>query len=158
MHRKLTLRLDEALIHKMKRISKKSGKSVSRMVADYFSLIGHELDPDRKEITPRIRSLYGALADAKVSEDDHAASPRSGLERPTWALPDRLLGVSTVNSCPTSVALVEIVTSTKPRPRRANVRRPKAIVPSTADRRSREVTRRDTARPHSSHITVSQTA
>jgi hypothetical protein len=38
MHRKLTLRLDEALIHKMKRISKKSGKSVSRMVADYFSL------------------------------------------------------------------------------------------------------------------------
>jgi len=42
MHRKLTLRLDEALIQKVKRISKKS----------------------------RVRSLLGALAGAKVSEDD----------------------------------------------------------------------------------------
>ncbi len=71
MHRKLTLRLDEALIHKMKRISKKSGKSVSRMVADYFSLIGEQLDPEQKEITPRVRSLYGVLADSKVSEEDY---------------------------------------------------------------------------------------
>jgi len=70
MHRKLTLRLDEGLIQKMKRISKKSGKSVSQMVADYFSLI-EEVDPDRKEITPRVRSLFGALAGAKVSEDDY---------------------------------------------------------------------------------------
>jgi len=71
MHRKLTLRLDEALIQKVKRISKKSGKSVSQMVADYFSLIEQEFDPDRKEITPRVRSLLGALAGAKVSESDH---------------------------------------------------------------------------------------
>jgi len=70
MHRKLTLRLDEALIQKVKRISKKSGKSVSQMVADYFSLIEQELDPDRKEITPRVRSLFGALAGVKVSESD----------------------------------------------------------------------------------------
>ena len=70
MHRKLTLRLDEVLIQKVKRISKKSGKSVSQMVADYFSLIEQELDPDRKEITPRVRSLFGALAGAKVSEND----------------------------------------------------------------------------------------
>jgi len=69
MHRKLTLRLDEDLIQKVKRISKKSGKSVSQMVSDYFSLIEQELDPDRKEITPRVRSLFGALAGAKVSED-----------------------------------------------------------------------------------------
>jgi len=70
MHRKLTLRLGEALIQKMKRISKKSGKSVSQMVADYFSLID-EIDPDCKEITPRVRSLFGALAGAKVFEDDY---------------------------------------------------------------------------------------
>ncbi|HCW51655.1 MAG TPA: antitoxin [Clostridiales bacterium] len=70
MHRKLTLRLDEALIQKMKRISKKSGKSVSQMVADYFSLID-EVDPHRAEMTPRVRSLFGALAGAKVSEGDY---------------------------------------------------------------------------------------
>jgi len=71
MHRKLTLRLDEALIQKVKRFSKKSGKSVSQMVADYFSLIEQEIDPDRKEITPRVRSLFGALAGSKVSENDY---------------------------------------------------------------------------------------
>jgi hemerythrin-like domain-containing protein len=71
MHRKLTLRLDEVLIQKVKRFSKKSGKSVSQMVADYFSLIEQEIDPDRKEITPRVRSLFGALAGSKVSENDY---------------------------------------------------------------------------------------
>jgi hypothetical protein len=65
------LRLDEVLIQKAKRRSKKSGKSVSQMVADYFSLIEQEFDPDRKEITPRVRSLFGALAGAKVSESDY---------------------------------------------------------------------------------------
>jgi len=48
MHRKLTLRLDEAL-----------------------SLLEQEIDPDRKEITPRVRSLIGALAGSKVSESDY---------------------------------------------------------------------------------------
>ncbi|MDQ7793845.1 MAG: DUF6364 family protein [bacterium] len=70
MHRKLTLRLDEGLIQKIKRISEKSGKSVSQMVADYFVLID-EVDPDQREITPRVRSLYGALAGAEMSEDDY---------------------------------------------------------------------------------------
>lgn len=64
------MRLDEGLIEKVKRISKKSGKSVSQMVADYFSLI-EETDPDQKEITARVRSLFGALAGRKVSEGDY---------------------------------------------------------------------------------------
>jgi hypothetical protein len=55
----------------MKRISKKSGKSLSQMVADYFSLIGQELDSDQKELTPRVRTLLGALAGGEVSEDDY---------------------------------------------------------------------------------------
>jgi hypothetical protein len=54
----------------MKRISKRSGKSVSQMVADYFTLMD-EIDHDREEMTPRVRSLFGALAGAKVSEDDY---------------------------------------------------------------------------------------
>jgi len=74
-HAQKSLRLDEALIQKVKRISKKSGKSVSQMVSDYFSLIEQELDPDRQEITPRVRSLFGVLVGAKVSENDHNRRP-----------------------------------------------------------------------------------
>jgi len=70
MHRKLTLRLDDALIETAKRASRKSGKSVSRMVADYFALIERGLAPDRGSVTPRARSLFGALAGARVSEND----------------------------------------------------------------------------------------
>ena len=36
MQTKLTLRLDDWLIRKAKRFSKKTGKSVSKIVADYF--------------------------------------------------------------------------------------------------------------------------
>jgi hypothetical protein len=54
----------------MKRISRKSRKSVSQMVADYFSLID-EIDPDQRELTPRVRSLFGALAGKDVSEEDY---------------------------------------------------------------------------------------
>ena len=71
MHTKLTLRLDDALIQKVKRISRNSGKSVSQMVADYFAIIEHGLESDEKEITPRVRSLFGALAGSKVSENDY---------------------------------------------------------------------------------------
>ena len=39
MKTKLTLRLDDQLIRKAKDYSDRSGKSVSRLVADYFSLI-----------------------------------------------------------------------------------------------------------------------
>ncbi|MBE0418315.1 MAG: hypothetical protein IBX63_11175 [Coriobacteriia bacterium] len=39
MGTKLTLRLDEDLIRRAKRHSARSGKSVSRLVADYFALI-----------------------------------------------------------------------------------------------------------------------
>ena len=39
MNTKLTLRLDDQLILKAKRYSDRSGKSVSQLVADYFSLI-----------------------------------------------------------------------------------------------------------------------
>jgi len=70
MHRKLTLRLDDALIETAKRASRKAGKSVSQMVADYFALIERGLAPDSKSITPRARSLFGALAGSRVSESD----------------------------------------------------------------------------------------
>ena len=73
MHRKLTLRLDDALIETAKRASRKSGKSVSQMVADYFALIEQGLDPDSRSITPRARALFGALAGTRISEEDYGS-------------------------------------------------------------------------------------
>ncbi|MDL1984388.1 MAG: DUF6364 family protein, partial [Deltaproteobacteria bacterium] len=43
MNSKLTLRLDEDLIQSAKSYSAKTGKSVSKIVADYFALIDKKL-------------------------------------------------------------------------------------------------------------------
>ncbi len=71
MNTKLTLRLDDRLIRNAKRHSTKSGKSVSKLVADYFSLIDAEEDVPGTKITPRVRSLVGALKGAKVTQEDY---------------------------------------------------------------------------------------
>ncbi len=69
MNTKLTLRLDERLIASAKRHSAESGKSVSRLVSDYFALIDAQ---DRDiEITPRVRSLRGVLAGSGLDESDY---------------------------------------------------------------------------------------
>ena len=71
MNTKLTLRLDDGLIRNAKRYSSKSGKSVSRLVADYFALIDSGEDVSGPEITPRIRSLIGSLKGAAATEEDY---------------------------------------------------------------------------------------
>ncbi|PKQ29983.1 MAG: antitoxin [Actinobacteria bacterium HGW-Actinobacteria-10] len=68
MNTKLTLRLDDRLIKRAKRYSDESGKSLSRLVGDFFSLIDSE-EADT-EITPRVRSLLGSLAGSDVDERD----------------------------------------------------------------------------------------
>ncbi len=69
MNTKLTLRLDDELIARAKRHSAKSGKSVSQLVSDYFTLI--DAQDTEIEITPRVRSLRGVLASSGVSERDY---------------------------------------------------------------------------------------
>jgi hypothetical protein len=71
MQTKLTLRLDETLILKAKRYSNKSGKSVSQLVADYFTLIDAGFESGERELTPRVKSLLGALAGTRVTETDY---------------------------------------------------------------------------------------
>jgi Family of unknown function (DUF6364) len=68
---KLTLRLDDELIRSAKRYSVKSGKSVSRLVADYFALIDSGEEVPGPEITPRVRSLIGSLKGATATEEDY---------------------------------------------------------------------------------------
>jgi len=71
MNTKLTLRLDDQLIRKAKDYSGRSGKSVSQLVADYFSLIETDEEIPGTQITPRVRSLIGSLKGTGVTEDDY---------------------------------------------------------------------------------------
>lgn len=71
MNTKLTLRLDDRLIQNAKRHSSKSGKSVSKLVADYFALIDADEEIPGTEITPRVRALIGGLKGATVTEADY---------------------------------------------------------------------------------------
>lgn len=70
MQTKLTLRLDARLIQRAKRYAKRSGKSVSTVVADYFSALGTPLD-DPAQLPPKVRSLLGALGNTPVDESDY---------------------------------------------------------------------------------------
>ena len=69
MNTKLTLRLDDKLIASAKRHSAESGKSVSRLVSDFFTLIDAQDSDD--DITPRVRSLRGVLAGSGLDESDY---------------------------------------------------------------------------------------
>ena len=70
MSSKLTLRIDERLIKKAKAYARKKGKSVSALVADYFSLLEVERDK-REELPPKVLSLRGILKDKEVSLEDY---------------------------------------------------------------------------------------
>jgi hypothetical protein len=68
---KLTLRLDDGLIRNAKHYSARSGKSVSQLVADFFTLIETDEDIPGTEITPRVRALRGSLKGASATEAEY---------------------------------------------------------------------------------------
>jgi len=70
MPTKLTLRMDEKLIERAKAHSKATGKSVSRLVADYLAMLQ---DPPAGELRlrPIVRSLRGLLRGADLGEEDY---------------------------------------------------------------------------------------
>jgi len=53
MNTKLTLRLDEDLIERAQRYSDATGKSLSKLVADYFALIETARDEGRGALPPK---------------------------------------------------------------------------------------------------------
>lgn len=76
MSTKLTLRMEKALIDRAKRYARARGKSVSRLVADYFALLRttppqppgvEEAEP----LPPITRSLLGSLSGADLDEADY---------------------------------------------------------------------------------------
>ena len=67
MNTRLTLRLDPGLIRRAKAHALRTGKSVSQIVAEYFSVLGVEPETDDRELTPIVRSLKGALRGRHVA-------------------------------------------------------------------------------------------
>lgn len=70
MQTKLTLRLEEELINQAKEYAAREGKSVSKIVADYFSLLVQKNRTRDAELPPITRSLIGILPDP-VNESDY---------------------------------------------------------------------------------------
>lgn len=72
MRTKLTLRLDASLIHRAKAYAEARVKSVSQVVADFFSALERAQEPEApvvRELPPITGSLYGRLAGTEVDED-----------------------------------------------------------------------------------------
>lgn len=70
MQTKLTLRIEKELVQKAKRHSRKSGKSVSKLVSDYFRIID-AAEGSEEDVTPWARSLLGVMKGSGVSEEDY---------------------------------------------------------------------------------------
>jgi len=71
MATKLTLRLDEHLVDSAKEYSAKTGKSVSRIVADLFEIIKNEKLEKELQTTPTTQSLRGILKGKDISKLDY---------------------------------------------------------------------------------------
>lgn len=71
MATKLTLRLDKHLVESAKEYSAKTGKSVSRIVADLFEIIENEKLEKEFQVTPATQSLRGVIKDKDVTKGDY---------------------------------------------------------------------------------------
>ncbi len=71
MQTKLTLRLEDDLIKKAKILANNKGKSLSKLVAEYFAYITSKELSDQTDIPPLVKSLYGSLANEKLDEPDY---------------------------------------------------------------------------------------
>lgn len=72
MQTKLTLRLEDQLIANAKDYARRSGKSLSQLVADYFTRL-EEATPATSGLPPMTSRLRGALAQGgkTVDEEDY---------------------------------------------------------------------------------------
>ena len=71
MHAKLTLRLEDELIHSAKVYSRQTGKSLSQIVADYFRLLTAKPAKREEALPPIVRSLKGSLRGVEIDEQDY---------------------------------------------------------------------------------------
>ena len=63
--------MEKALIEKAKIFANASGKSLSRVVADYFALLNQDKIDSEVEITKTVSSLKGIMKNHSVDERDY---------------------------------------------------------------------------------------
>ena len=76
MQTKLTLRLEQRLIRRAKAYARRTGKSVSELVADFFGRLEAPADEKQPRVvaqSPAVQSLVGALAETRLEEADYRA-------------------------------------------------------------------------------------
>jgi len=71
MQTKLTLRLDDRLIRRAKSYARRSGKSLSELVADLFGRLQSPATEVPEASSPAVRSLAGALAGHQLDREDY---------------------------------------------------------------------------------------
>ena len=71
MNTKLTLRLDDHLIASAKEYSAQTGKSVSKIVSDFFVIIKNEKLEKSNSVTPTVQSLKGIIKDSNLTKKDY---------------------------------------------------------------------------------------
>lgn len=69
--RKLTLRRNKELIRRAKAIAKRRGKSISKIVAENFSVLGSPYSREADELAPTVRSLKGILKGPAVGQEEY---------------------------------------------------------------------------------------
>ena len=79
MQTKLTLRLDDELVQKAKGFSKKTGKSVSMIVADYFEKLDVAPPEEIEDITPKVATLRGILKKPAPGKKNTSAISRRSI-------------------------------------------------------------------------------
>ncbi|MDZ4656023.1 MAG: DUF6364 family protein [Bythopirellula sp.] len=70
MQTKLTLRLEEKLIQHAKRYAAATGKSLSQVVGEYFTLL-QTTSSSSEKMTPTVKKLRGSLNKSEVSEEGY---------------------------------------------------------------------------------------
>lgn len=71
MQTKLTLRLEDQLIDQAKSYAAQAGKSVSQIVAEYFTLLTSKRSATNSPSAPITQSLRGLLRESKLDEKDY---------------------------------------------------------------------------------------
>jgi hypothetical protein len=69
MQTKLTLRLEDSLIHQAKCYAKEHDKSLSQVVADYFKILTQQTE--KTAISPVTKSLIGILNSSDIDQKDY---------------------------------------------------------------------------------------
>ncbi len=66
MNTKLTLSLDKKAIAKAKKYAYKNGKSVSKMVENFFNNLEPEVKDTEENYSSKLKKFVGILKDAKI--------------------------------------------------------------------------------------------